>query len=76
MEKHMNADTVTSDWQRILLDVAQDDNTIIIEQDGEPIAALVPVQAYKHLRRVQEASYDEEHHSNRRRSDIRDETAD
>ena len=78
MEKHMNADTIATDWQRILLDVAQDDNTIIIEQDGEPITALVPVQTYKHLRRAQETEPNEasgRDHAWPRR-DVRDEQAD
>ena len=78
MEKHMPADTVAADWQRVLLDVAQDENTIIIEQDGEPIAALVPVQTYKHLRRAQETEPNEDprhEHAWPKRA-IRDETAD
>lgn len=75
MEKHMDAGMVVGDWERVLLDVAQDDNSIIIEQGGEPVAVLMPVHAYKQLRRAQE---DEEgaEHGHRRRRDIRDEMAD
>jgi prevent-host-death family protein len=78
MEKRMNADTVATDWDRVLLDVAQDDNTIIIEQDGEPIAALVPVRTYKHLRRAQETVGSDEARREHAwgRAEARDETAD
>jgi prevent-host-death family protein len=73
MEKHMSTEAVAGDWDRVLLDVAQDDNSIIIEQEGEPVAALVPIHMYKQLRRAQEEDTDVGH---RRRSDIRDEMAD
>lgn len=77
MEKHMESDMVAQDWDRVLLDVAQDDNTIIIEQDGEPIAILLPAHAYKHLHRVHETGIlDRPTDRDRRRTEIRDEAAD
>jgi antitoxin (DNA-binding transcriptional repressor) of toxin-antitoxin stability system len=78
MEKHIDSRTVATDWDRVLLDVAQDDNTIIIEQDGDPIAVLLPLQAYHRLHRAQETDPNEttRHQHAWPKRDIRDETAD
>ncbi len=78
MEKRMDASTVVSDWDRVLLDVAQDANSIIIEQGGEPVAVLVPVQSYKHLRRAQETgNLGEGRHDHAwHRDELRDEEGD
>lgn len=78
MEKHMDAGMVVGDWERVLLDVAEDGNSIIVKQEGEPVAVLVPVQMYKHLRRAQETVHNEEgrrEHA-RGKGNVRDETAD
>jgi hypothetical protein len=77
MEKHMDANTVIADWDRVLLDVAEDDNTIIIEQFGESVAVLLPLHLYRHLQRTHEITDSlENYHSIGRRTEIRDEIAD
>jgi prevent-host-death family protein len=77
MEKHMDANTVIADWDRMLLDVAEDDNTIIIEQSGEPVAVLLPLHLYRHLQRTHEITDPlENYRSTGRRTEIRDELAD
>ncbi len=78
MEKHMDANTVISDWDRVLLDVAEEDNTVIIELSGEPVAVLLPLHQYRRLQRTHEITDSLENYRSpdRRRTEIRDEIAD
>lgn len=79
MEKHIESDDVAQDWNRVLRDVAEDENTIIIEQSGEPIAVLLPIRQYHHIQRTREITESIESARSlidRRRTEIRDEIAD
>jgi antitoxin (DNA-binding transcriptional repressor) of toxin-antitoxin stability system len=78
MGKRGNKSDLTRDIDAFIKDIVEDGAAVIIEQEGEPVAALVPVQIYKHLRHAHEATHDEEgsRERGRRRGDFSDEADD
>jgi antitoxin (DNA-binding transcriptional repressor) of toxin-antitoxin stability system len=51
MEKTIAADEVRRSLGRILQDVAEHGDRVVVERDGQPVAAMVPIDLYNQWKR-------------------------
>lgn len=58
MERRIGAIDARNDLDRVLDDVAGNRDSYVVERQGEPIAALVPIQQYEQWKRAREAFFD------------------
>lgn len=52
MEERIGAGEAEASFERILHDVAARGASVVVERDGEPVAAVVPIELYRQFQRA------------------------
>ena len=58
MEKTVSAFEARRSFGKVLQDVLSNDDNIIVERHGEPVAVLVPVSVYKQWQRSRQEAFE------------------
>ncbi|HET8523303.1 MAG TPA: type II toxin-antitoxin system Phd/YefM family antitoxin, partial [Thermomicrobiales bacterium] len=59
MEKRLSAWETRRQFGKVLREVARDGDAVIVESHGEPVAVVVPMDLYQHLRQERQAFFDD-----------------
>lgn len=66
MERRIGAADARNDLDRLLDDVAGNRDSYVIERQGAPVAAVVPIQQYEQWKRARRAFFDRAEAAGRR----------
>lgn len=58
MEKTIEAFEVRRTFSKVLRDVSRGDNVVVVEQNGEPVAAVVPIEWSQQWKKRREAFFE------------------
>jgi prevent-host-death family protein len=59
MRKTVDVDTMRDEIDRVLDDVAENGDPIVIDRDGRRVAAIVPIDVYDRLERERQRFFDQ-----------------